>query len=112
MEPGIFVISMKFRKNKGHMCLVKVVKKFQFFENKGVLHKKTPIDPPCFDVTSLVKTRFQTKASKQGQPQGSYFNQEKGRIGHVFLLSKHFLGQKSEKGAKKIFEVTFLLLLH
>ena len=49
----------------------------------------------------IVKTRFQAKASKQGQPQGSHFNQEKGRIGHVFLLSKHFLGQKSEKGAKK-----------
>ena len=51
MEPGIFVISMKFWKNKGHMCLVKVVKKFQFFENKGVLHKKTPIGAPCFCLT-------------------------------------------------------------
>jgi len=36
------------------MCLVKVVKKFQFFENKGVLHNKTPIGASCFDVTSLV----------------------------------------------------------
>ena len=62
--------------------------------------------------SEIVKTRFQTKASKQGQPQGSHFNREKGRIGHVFLLSKHFLGQKSEKGAKKFFEVNFLLLLH
>ena len=38
------------------MCLVKVVKKFQFFENKGVLHNKTPIGAPCFDVTSLPAT--------------------------------------------------------
>ena len=28
--------------------------------------------------SEIVKTRFQTKASKQGQPQGSHFNREKG----------------------------------
>ena len=69
-----------------------------------VFHENVSFGP------EIVKTRFQTKASKQGQPQGSHFNREKGRIGHVFLLSKHFLGQKSEKGAKK--KVNFLLLLH
>ena len=54
--------------------------------------------------SEIVKTHFQTKASKQGQPQGSHFNQEKGRIGHVFLLRKHFLGQKVRK-AQFFFEV-------
>ena len=37
---------------------------------------------------------------------------KKGWIWDDFLYGKHFQGQKNQKGAKKFFEVNFLLLLH
>ena len=56
----------------------------------------------------VVKPRPVNKASHQVPT----LFRKKGWICDDFLYGKHFQGQKNQKGAKKIFEVNFTLLLH
>ena len=65
-----------------------------------------------FSFVARPEFNFRSARSLKKGHSGSRFFREKGRIRHHFLLQKPSMDKKNRKGAKKIFEVKFSILLH